>query len=149
LFILEVTRIHRYDDSQKPKMLLVPEMIRKIQMIIKVPVNELVNKTNDVFHIADKVLCSMTSKRSREAIKVALYKRQLHRFSRAKTKEQGNDFKKKAKFVYTKCGYSEHGSHESSGGGALPLSLKSASKLAEIFFEISHITDEPIVILLV
>ena len=35
------------------------------------------------------------------------------------------------------------------GGGALPLSLKSAQRLAEKFYEIYNETNEPIVILLV
>ena len=149
LSLLELTNVYRYDDSQEPKICLVPEMIREIQRIVKLPPHGLFDKGNDVYNISDKVFSSMTSKKSKDAIKVINYKRQLERPSREISKKRKNEYKKLTDHVYTKCGYSQHGSKESSGGGALPLSLKSAQRLAEKFYEIYNETNEPIVILLV
>lgn len=98
--------------------------------------------------IGQAVLTNMKSPSELVIVGIALRKRQMRRLARGEEKDIQKTFVEILHLIYA-SGYHLHGSTSTIGGGALPLSERSAKTLAIMFFNLYHSKDIPINILLV
>lgn len=126
---------------------LVPQMIEEIDQITKRTCADLLER--DINNpIGQELRNSLKSQTDLAILGIALRKRQMRRMTRQEEKDINKRYNDLVTWLYGQ-GYFLKGSNAFDGGGALPLSKRSAKNLAMKFFDIFHETDVPINILLV